>query len=311
VETVVRDPAAEPSLLFYLLDDRRDIPSALRRELLSHRAMDPEALDRAAAREKESELLEVLVLNHELLRARPALVQTLRSNPALGADLRRRLEDVAEHLPVSAPEAEDGAALSPQGLPLATDPRLAAAGIDAEVEAMLPLLDIDVGELLSTSEIRGGAEFAEDDEYAPIYARIVEMTVGEKLRMALFGTREERAILVRDTNRIVATAVVKNPRLSEQEFEIISNSRDVSDDVLLELMRRREAMRRYVVVHNLVRNPKVPIPSAIGLITRLHDRDLKLLTVNRNISEAVRAQARKQFQTRQDRQQAASFRKRS
>lgn len=319
---ICQDPATDRDLLEYLLEERDDLPPVLRRELAAHPAVDPLVLERVAAREQEPEILEALVANQQLLRARPGILEALRGNPALSADLHRRLEDLAEHLPeTTAPgmDAEAAAAEStaepvtpettPEGIPLASDPRLAAAGIDAEVEAMLPLLNVDVGELLSTSEILGGDELARDVELADAYRRILQLNVAQKLRLALFGTREERNILVRDSNRLVATSVIKNPRISEQEIEIISHSRNVSEEVLQEVLRRKDAMKRYTVVHNLARNPKVPIPVAINLVFRLNDRDLKMLQVNRNVAEAVRMTARKQIAAREQRQKVSSFRK--
>jgi hypothetical protein len=174
---------------------------------------------------------------------------------------------------------------------------------------MLPVLDLDVGELYSRSEILGGEQLAEDPEHCDAYHRILQLNVAQKLRLALFGTREERMILVRDTNRMIATAAIKNPRLSEQEVELVSISRNVLEEVLLEITRRKDAMKRYSVVHNLVRNPKVPLPISMRLIPRLHDRDLKLLLKNRNVSEGVRVNARKQMMAREKRQKGVSFRK--
>jgi hypothetical protein len=324
LETLREAPETDEAVLDYLLDERPDLPRSLRRDLVAHPAAGAETLERLATRERDPEVLESLVANQRLLRSRPSVIGALQANPALPADLRRRLQDTVEHLPglrpvAGAPEpeavSEDGEegteppASLPEGLAPAEDPKLAALGIDAEVEAMLPMLDLDVGELLSRSEIQAGEDFAEDSEYRDAYHRILQLNVAQKLRLALFGTREERMILVRDTNRMIATAAVKNPRLSEQEIELVSVSRNVLEDVLLAITRRKDAMKRYTVVHNLVRNPKVPLPISMRLIPSLHDRDLKLLIKNRNVAEGVRVNARKQMMAREKRQKGVSFKK--
>lgn len=322
----------DEAVLEYLLEERADLPRGLRRDLAAHPATSTGTLERLAAREQDPEVLEALVANQRLLRNHPSVAGALRGNPALTADLRRRLQDLSEHLPgtptppeevepgvveltpaeealAEAPAETAKAPVLPEGLAPAKDPKLAALGVDAEVEAMLPVLDLDVGELLSRSEIQGGEELATDPEHCDAYHRILQLNVAQKLRLALFGTREERMILVRDTNRMIATAAIKNPRLSEQEVELVSVSRNVLEDVLLEITRRKDAMKRYGVVHNLVRNPKVPLPVSMRLIPRLHDRDLKLLVKNRNVSEGVRVNARKQMLAREKRQKGSSFRK--
>jgi hypothetical protein len=315
IEILRQAPRPDPEVLSYLLEERTDLDPAVRRELVALPGIDPALTARLASSESEPAVLEALVANQQLLRANPELVSTLRGNPSLPADLLRRLEDLADHLPPTAPAevaTEPAAAVaepSPEEVPLAKDPRLAALGIDSEVEAMLPVLDLDVGDLLSRSEILGGEELAKDVETADVYRRIQELNAAQRLRLAIFGTREERMILVRDSNRLIATAAIRNPRLTEQEVEIISLSRNVIEDVLIEITRRREAMKRYAVVHNLVKNPKVPAAISVRLMSRLHDRDLKLLTTNRNIPEAVRINARKQAMARAARQKISSFRK--
>jgi hypothetical protein len=122
------------------------------------------------------------------------------------------------------------------------------------------------------------------------------MKVGQKLKLALFGTREERALLVRDSNRIVATAVVKNPKFTETEAENVSNSRNVAEEVLRLIARHREFSKIYKIQHNLVRNPRCPAELAVRFIGTLREQDLKLLVRNRNVGDAVRRQAKKQIE---------------
>jgi hypothetical protein len=333
LEALRDTPETDEAVLEYLLEERADLPRELRRDLAAHPSTGTATLERLAARDQDPEVLEALVANQQLLRARPGVAAALGSNPALTSDQHRRLRDLVEHLPGAgapptpekepevielppadelpseAPAGDARAAALPEGLEPAKDPRLAALGIDAEVEAMLPVLDLDVGELFSRSEILGGEELAADPEHCDAYHRILQLNAAQKLRLALFGTREERMILVRDTNRVIAIASINNPRLSEQEVELVSVSRNVLEDVLLAITRRKDAMKRYGVVHNLVRNPKVPLPVSMRLIPRLHDRDLKLLIKNKNVAEGVRVNARKQMMAREKRQKGVSFRK--
>ena len=105
------------------------------------------------------------------------------------------------------------------------------------------------------------------------------------------GDREARGILVRDPNKIVATAVINNPRITEHEVENIAAMRTVSDEVLRLIGLNRAWARSYPIIHNLARNPRTPLATAVQIIPRIRAKDLQSLSQNRNVSEAVRRQA--------------------
>lgn len=121
--------------------------------------------------------------------------------------------------------------------------------------------------------------------------RIMKMSAKDRVKLAMRGNREARSILIRDPNRIVAQAVIQNPRITEQEIEKIAAMRTVPEEVLRQIASNRHWIRIYPIIHNLVRNPRTPIPIAMNLIARLHLKDLEAISKNRNVSEAVRTQA--------------------
>jgi hypothetical protein len=123
--------------------------------------------------------------------------------------------------------------------------------------------------------------------------KIYRMNTAEKIIMALKGTREERTILIRDPNRIVSTAVLGSPRLTDAEVEAIAAMKNVSDETLRSIGNHREWVKRYGVINNLVHNPRTPMGIALTLVPRLNPRDLKGLTVDRNVPETVRKHALK------------------
>lgn len=256
---------------------------------------------RHLARTDIGDALARLAANHQALRSDPELGPLLSENPALPKEVHSRLLDFLEEIakrPAQAPsetpaEGDDEAGVDETAAPPARDPFLASLGIDAEVEALLPELDIDVGDLAERSELLG--EVGPDDNVSLI-SKLSKMKVGQKLRVALFGTREERALLVRDSNRIVATSVIKNPKFTEQEAESVANSRNVSEDVLRLIAMHREFGKAYKIQHSLIRNPRVPVEMATRLVPSLREQDLKLLARNRNVKEAVRRRAKKQLE---------------
>jgi len=123
--------------------------------------------------------------------------------------------------------------------------------------------------------------------------RIYKMNTVEKIIAALKGNREERSVLVRDPNRLVASAVIGSPRLTEAEIEAFAGMRNISDEILRTIGNNREWTKSYPVVSNLVRNPRTPLAVSLGLVSRLNPRDLKGVALDRNVPEVIRKQAQK------------------
>jgi hypothetical protein len=126
--------------------------------------------------------------------------------------------------------------------------------------------------------------------------RIAAMNPAQKLQTAMRGTREERAILVRDANRLVAMAVLSSPKISESEVETIAKMTNVSEDILRSIGNTRAWVKKYSIVAALTRNSKTPIAVSLTLLSRLMEKDIKNLTTDRNIPDVVRLAARKRLQ---------------
>ena len=124
------------------------------------------------------------------------------------------------------------------------------------------------------------------------------MTVKDRVKLGMKGDREARSILIRDSNKVVAAAVIHNPRVTDQEVENIAAMRTVSDEVLRLIAQNRAWARSYPIIHNLARIPRTPIATAITILARIQTRDLQHLAQNRNVSEAVRRQAQRLVATR-------------
>lgn len=138
----------------------------------------------------------------------------------------------------------------------------------------------------------------EKKERLSLYQKVTRMRVSERMQMAIKGGREERALLIRDSSRLVQRAVLKSPRLSEQEVESFAAMTSVSEDVLRGIAANRNFMKTYSIMRALTFNPKCPVDISLGLMTRLIITDLKHLTGNKNIPETLRTSAQKLFRQR-------------
>lgn len=119
------------------------------------------------------------------------------------------------------------------------------------------------------------------------------MTVIERLKLAMRGTREQRAALIRDPSKMVAVAVMSSPRLTEPEVEAFSRMTTVNEEVLRIIGANKVWTRNYSIALALARNPKSPLSIAMQMAPRLTERDMKQISSDRNVSEAVRMVVRK------------------
>jgi len=154
---------------------------------------------------------------------------------------------------------------------------------EAAAEADKPMVDTAEGPEIADEE---------DDEKSEMQ-RLQEMTVPQKMSRAMKGTREERAILVRDPNKLISVAVLSSPKLTGSEVEAIAKMSSVSEEILRIVSTNRNWMKSYVVVSALARNPKTPLPISLYLHTAPTEKDLKVLSTNRNVPEVLRTTARR------------------
>jgi hypothetical protein len=133
----------------------------------------------------------------------------------------------------------------------------------------------------------------EDDTEASAVARLAGMSVPEKLKRATKGTREERSILIRDPNKMICTAVLSCPKVTATEAESFARAGNVSEDVLRIIAATRAWMKNYNVVFALAKNPKTPLGISMNLLPRLNEKDLRMLSTDRNVPDVLRISARK------------------
>lgn len=128
-------------------------------------------------------------------------------------------------------------------------------------------------------------------ETITILEKLMRANVKDRVKYALKGDAMVRGFLMRDPNKVVIQGVISNPRITDQEIEKISAMRSVPDIALRQIALNRAWLKKYTVIHNLVRNPRCPLPIAMQLMPRLQAKDLKTLSQSRNVPEAIRRHA--------------------
>ena len=128
-----------------------------------------------------------------------------------------------------------------------------------------------------------------------ISQQVARMGFSQRLKAAVKGSREMRAILIRDPNKMISASVLSSPKVTDNEVEAFSKMANVSEDILRIIASNRRWMKNYGVVVGLCRNPKTPLAMSLNNMNRLNDRDLQMLSIDRNVPEPLRVAARKKI----------------
>jgi hypothetical protein len=126
-----------------------------------------------------------------------------------------------------------------------------------------------------------------------IQQRILEMNVGEKLKLALKGHRDARTILIRDGTFIVKRFVLLNPRISDDEIVAVARNRHVDRELIELIVKRKEWLGNYQIKLAVVTNPKTPVVIALKHLRSLMTRDIRHLAKSKNIPAAVNSAAKR------------------
>jgi hypothetical protein len=167
----------------------------------------------------------------------------------------------------------------------------AIAGVESGDD---PLVDTEPEPDSSTA-----ADRSEDNnpERQGAVQRLVMMGVADKMKAAMKGTREERAVLIRDPNRLVSVSVLSSPKLTGAEVEAFAKTGNVSEEVLRMIGTNRAWTKNYGVVAALTKNPKTPLGVSLNLVQRLTERDLKALAMDRNLQEPLKLAVRRRLES--------------
>lgn len=139
-----------------------------------------------------------------------------------------------------------------------------------------------------------GKEEGEDEKKAlSKYQLYQRMNVAGKIKHAILGDKEWRSLLIKDTNKVVACAVIKNPRITEPEILAIAKSKVQHDEILRLICKNREWAKLYNIRKALIENYKTPLPDALRFLPSLSQRDLSTLAKNKNVVSVISSQARR------------------
>ncbi|HEY4117756.1 MAG TPA: hypothetical protein VGM56_07875 [Byssovorax sp.] len=254
------------------------------------------------ARTGDERLTELIATNEARLLEHPRIIERLYMNKLTRSSTADRLVDLAVRNKVELPgiAAFKEAALAieneliaePSDEPTPDDLMFREAQEVAEEIAAKTSADEDTHD-----EDEEGAENLKA-KFLPLYMQVANMTMSQKIRSAILGTREMRMLLVRDRNRLVQSAAVRSPLMQENEAVLIAKNRNSAEEVLRIIGTTPEWMKSYQIKRSLVENPKTPVAVATRLVTQLRESDLRAVAKSKNVTGPVKDAARRHLDRR-------------
>jgi hypothetical protein len=294
------DTDLPPAVILALSERYADRIDVLER-LLAMPRVPLEAIEHLAAHGPEM-TVELVATNEEQMLSHPHLIELVYMNKHARMSTANRLVELAirNDIELVGMAAWKEIARAIQG-ELVAEPSAEALPEDELFWAQHELAEQLTDDALEDAyvELEDGTEVLED-KLKPLYMRLAEMTVSEKIRRAMLGTKEERLMLVRERNKVVSAAAARSPLMQENEVVQIARNRGVNEDVLRIIASTPEWMKSYQVKKNLVENAKTPIAIASRLVVQLREADLRKLARSKNVSSAVQMAARRHLERRKN-----------
>jgi hypothetical protein len=229
--------------------------------------------------------LSVIARNEQRLLRHPPIIAALYLNPKTPMSVASRAVELAIRNGVAVegiPGFEDVKASL-----IAEAGKGSASGADDETAKQACEPDqapAEAAEPAADAPVQGPEPAEEDPEKA---TSIGKMSMSAKLRLAMVGNAFSRAVLIRDSNRVIQMATIRSPAINDNEVIRYAGNRGLSEDVIRYIASQRHFVRLYAVKLSLVNNPKCPLQTSMGLLQHLNPRDLKVVARSKGVPSAL------------------------
>lgn len=283
-------PVDPPDILGVILVNRKE-PGLLETALL-HENLTAEWMERAIPHLPGC-VLEISLNNQVMWMERPAILDLLELHPEAEYQIKRRVnefrfdvlrlvpEEVAKERLAIIDEVEAG--------------KLDKAWAELPIPAESPETEEEQEDekLLRERLLKPIVDEEGHEISLSLTQRVMRLRTNQKIMLAMKGGKEERTLLIRESNRLIQVNVIRNGRITEGEVAYIAQMRTVHAEVLRIISQNRDWMKKYAITKNLVQNPRTPLPIAMNHLKRMNEFDLKLMSTDRNVAELLRREAKR------------------
>jgi hypothetical protein len=275
--------AAHPAVLSFLAHVYKD--SAERMEVLALNANADDDTAAFLASLPHRRVIDIVANNQTRLLRAPQIVDALGENPLTG---KSTIDRILAFLGLERPAAEESDGGSDTASELTAD----EITDEAALATLRQLLGDDASEFAKELLEESGDELDEEAK-GNLVALIAKMNVMQKVKLARMGNKEARGLLIRDRNKIVATAAIRSPRMTDNEVAGFAKSRNLSDEVMRIIASNREWTKSYAVKLALVMNPKCPVSFSVKFMNFLQEKDLRGLVKSKDVPAVISTHARR------------------
>ncbi len=241
--------------------------------------------------------LELVAANESRLLAFPKIIEALYMNSASRMSTVDRVVELAVRngielngIPTFAEAKaaiEGQLIMEPDDEPSPEDMEFQSALEDETAEE----LDVEaVHEILSALEAgTSDSEFEEEEQkkVQTFEASLAGLGVSQKIRIAMLGNSSQRAILIRDSNKLVIMSVLKSPGIAESEVIMYSKARSLPEEAVRYIANKKDWTKAYQVKLNLVNNPRTPLQDALRFLNHLRPNDIRALERSRDVPQGI------------------------
>lgn len=171
-------------------------------------------------------------------------------------------------------------------------------GTAREVPKAVPAPIPTTGEKEVLKELVDDKDFKKVVEEQNVFKIVQNLSMGQKIKLALTGNKSARELLSKDSNKIIAVSVLKNPRITEDEVIRLTASKNTTEDMLREIGRNKDWVKSYTVKFGMVTNPKTPLSISVKLLDHLYEKDLSKLARSKNIPSVLASTARRKLDSK-------------
>jgi len=246
---VVANSETHPHLLHFIARERI-ASSELLEKLLLNRSAANETFVFLAMRVKEP-ILSMVANNAGRLAAAPQIVDAILKNPHADRALKFRFGWVDEEAPALMAEEEP-----------VDEPAAEPAEAPGEIEEV-------------------------EEEGLSKYQRALEMGVADKIKMAMSGDKEWRSIFLRDSNKLVSSAALKNPRITDGEVLALAKLKTTSDELIRIITMNKDWMKSYEMKKAIALHPRTPLNKSIRLMSVFSEKDIKTISKSKELPAAI------------------------
>ncbi len=240
---VASDATTPQEVLLYLLSLHAHRPAVVK-ALCENPTLALETLE-AAATHAGGAVLRAM-LRSDRVRNSSRLLELITANPAAEPAKARLDEWLAK---VQGKEAQDAAEIflteHAEEIVCGEQPFELVSAAEGEDDALDTLLSrAKTGDTEATEP--------EVNKQLSLLQRIGSLRVGERIKLAMRGNREERMVLIRDRSKLVSLAVLESPKVNDSEMETFAAMKNIQEAVLRAISTKRNYIKNYGVVRALV-----------------------------------------------------------